>query len=249
MAFEHLAEVGRKREGFSTAGIPKNPTVFQHLLTPEEGVALTPEYPVEYQPAPITSPFSRPGITAGLTPGREDINVLDRIMKGIVSIPGAGIEFAKTVGKAAIMPPKEGFFSFKPQRLLDVARGTVGGATGGVVETKEPESEEEASRQVLGSLLGMVLPFKYIIKAGKLIGVPTKISAVAAGGALGAAHPLSKGEFGEAIERGVEGAGLVAALELGGKAIGMAFERVKGRPPKSEAEIVEAAKEPAFVEE
>ena len=177
------------------------------------------------------------------------MTIMEGIGKGMTELPGSMVEMAKSIGKSAVTPPKEGFFSFKPERLIDVAKGALSGATGGIMETAAPKDEAEQARQTLGQLLGMAVPFKVLSGLGKGVGLGKVASGVGAGAAIGAAKPLSQGKYGEAVKEGVKGAGIVGALELGGQLLTTAFKNVKGKPPTTEAEIVEAAKEPKFVEE
>ena len=192
------------------------------------------------------------------------MTIMEGIGKGMTELPGSMVEMAKSIGKSAVTPPKEGFFSFKPERLIDVAKGALSGATGGIMETAAPKDEAEQARQTLGQLLGMAVPFKVLSGLGKGVGLGKVASGVGAGAAIGAAGRLAEASLrvkvllslGEckrlaavAVKEGVKGAGIVGALELGGQLLTTAFKNVKGKPPTTEAEIVEAAKEPKFVEE
>ncbi|KKL15130.1 hypothetical protein LCGC14_2508680, partial [marine sediment metagenome] len=95
------------------------------------------------------------------------------------------------------------------------------GASFGVIPLREPETEAEAARTELGSLLGFAAPFSAAVKgtsAGlKALGVGAKVArktgAVVAGGIAGGAEPLSRGEIGEAVEGAGTGAALVGLIE------------------------------------
>ena len=154
-----------------------------------------------------------------------------RFLTGIRNAPAAALDLAKSVSTAAITPPEDGFFKFKPSRLTDVARGLVSGATFGVVPVREPETKAEAARTELGSLLGFAAPFTGVAKGAsaglKALGVGTKVAkrtaGVVAGGIAGGAEPLSRGDIGEAVEGAGTGAALVglieAALPVAGKTV------------------------------
>ncbi len=173
----------------------------------------------------------------------EEPSLLGRVGRGIKNIPSAAVGLLKNVGKAALTPPEDGFFKFKPERLLDVGRGVASGLSFGIIPKSKAETEAQAARQEAGNLLGFLAPFKLASK-GANIGLKTlgfgaktasRAAPVIAGGVAGGAEPASRGEFGEAVEGATTGAGLVGALELLGLARPSKFkERASIRKAKKD---------------
>ena len=182
---------------------------------------------------------------------------LTPLMKGVKDIPGAALDIVKQGAKALVTAPQ--FLSEVPadeprlpafERLVrrlyetpgEILRGVGHAATAGLTEatglTPPPRTEgAEALRTI-----GQYAMFPSVIRrlAGKSLA-----GQIAVGAGMGAAAPLVKGQPEQAIESATTGAGLMGAFGL----LGKAFQNLKGRLPTGRAEIVEAMRDPAFVEE
>src|SRR5690348_2944062 len=161
-------------------------------------------------------------------------------------VPGALVDMAKSVGKAAITPPEEGMFdiSHAPERLLDVAKGLASGATAGIYQP-EATNEAQAARQTLGNLAGYALPFGAAVKGAEALGAGRLASEVIAGAATGAAAPAVRGEPTEAAKGAVTGGVLGGAFNVASRI----FKSFYDRAPKDVAEVRQAYKtEPVFAD-